>query len=305
MESYKPSGKYLPSAYYLIPLTYAVATSLLGVLYSLAIFFIPIVYFNILAIVLFTYGASIVGGMTVRRSRTRAPALAAGLACLGSAVGFYVSWCFWIYLVFKKFAGGANFLEILTSPDGMRQAVMGINEYGTWSLKKTVVKGIFLWLVWAGEAAAYFILTCVYAVKKATRPYSESVDRWIPAVFEDLKLNLPEGPGEPEATLAKLSQGDLSWLKTARQFQGDDKNARALEIDLYTDPVVSDAYLSARLKGKGKKNDKTDSHVLKLAKIPFLEAQELGRRLLEREVPDQPGPPETPGQPDNAGNQSA
>jgi hypothetical protein len=224
--------------------------------------------------------------------------MAGYLAAAGGFVGWYLSWCLWACLLAKRACAPAGSLEIADSPEQLWAAVKTAGSAGAWSFLGHEAKGAVLWAVWVVETLAYFYFTIGRAITAAAAPYSESHEKWGPLRISDAFLSLPEGPEEPEATLKKLAQGDLSWLRDAKWTDPDeDTPGPGVEVDIYADDEAPEVYISVKyLPPKARKRVKKSRMILDRALAPERDSRHIraALRITERQKKKKKKPPVPP-----------
>src|SRR5262245_36932446 len=93
---YRHSGRFSVAGWVCTFATTALAASLLGCLYSLAILYIPLIYVNVLLVFGFGLAAGAVALMLGVHFKIRNVWAACLAALLGLLVGYYVSWAVWL-----------------------------------------------------------------------------------------------------------------------------------------------------------------------------------------------------------------
>jgi hypothetical protein len=289
-EKYQPSGVCPISAFLLTLFVTAVFSLVVGVLYSLAIWYVPIVYFSILGTIGWGYLVSIGPGQTIRNGHIRSP-MAAGLAgFLGVLPGYYFSWVVWADLVNNMgeaitFGGRRGFsiskstlhldelLQIATDPAGLVEKIREVNEYGLWSVGKsgTPVHGPALGAVWAVEFLIIVGLTAYLYAKRARRPYSEERGRWFPVVKLPKFLLYPDDLTFHERL---LSSGDITQIVEATTLD-DPKTGDYLSLVVYYSPEEREAYLDVEVGVLNKKKSHDTTKLIEALKIRPDQAKKL------------------------------
>ncbi|MDR1297321.1 MAG: hypothetical protein LBO05_08125 [Deltaproteobacteria bacterium] len=130
LESYKPSGKYDASAYYLVPAVNALASTATGLAYVLFVFHNPFRIVHVVALFAWPAATAIFGWKAICKARCRSKTMAGYLAAAGGFVGWYLSWCLWACLLAKRACAPAGFLEIADSPKQLWAAVKTAGSAG-------------------------------------------------------------------------------------------------------------------------------------------------------------------------------
>ena len=162
------------------------------------------------------------------------------------------------------------------------------NAVGLWTIKKSVVKGIFLWGVWALEAVGIVAAAVFVSRFYADEPYSEADNRWMDEEKFDARLT---AVADAKAFTATLERGDYAPL-FGLGFSDDAE--RFSRVKLYTSPGDDNAWMTLTdvkmvQKKKGKAPEETTEQVCKLLHLPAQKAKEL-TALLRNAVPAQEAP---------------
>jgi len=228
---YRHSGKFSPAAVLLTLTVGIIAAIVLGALYGIIVYYMPIVYVN----VLLTFGVGIAVGATVRKvamaQQIRNVPLVLLLALICGLVAEYAAFIGWVAAV-------TSWNVILFNPQKLWIVLDAIAEQGVWSLKKSTVKGPFLVGIWIVEAIVV-VGGSIYMVwvEVANTPFCEKCAGWLTekslvgpfrtiANTDQLKADLEEG------NFAAL--GDISPLKK------DDPISRFAEYELTDCPTCAE-----------------------------------------------------------------
>lgn len=149
---YRHSGRIPPAGLILMPVAGGLTAIALGVIYSFAICYIPIVYLNLLLTIGFGMGIGFALAWAARVTQVRSATYGLLAMAVSVAVGYYAAW-------------GADFLArigtddapiwVAWHPDLLANYIPEFYEKGAWSLKgNTTVSGVFLGAVWAIELGA-------------------------------------------------------------------------------------------------------------------------------------------------------
>ena len=202
IQYYKSSGKV---SEFFIPyfiLLVALSVPILSIAYIYLIYYIPIIYFN----VLITIGSGYVfGGLiahTVRFGKARNPLLVHILTAVAICLFKYIQWCVYIPLVVSEAYGfSMTFAErfsesvyYLIRPGEVYEAMRIINEYGVWSFSKTgtVITGVVLLGIWIAEFAIIAASAFSAVRNLILMPYSEASDGWYVDMADSVETDMPE-----------------------------------------------------------------------------------------------------------------
>ncbi|MEM6393446.1 MAG: hypothetical protein AAF797_11785 [Planctomycetota bacterium] len=172
---YKSSGRFPSYAPVALLATGAVVGIVGGAIYGLAVWYIPIIYLNILL----TIGLALLAGGAVlgvsRWTHTRNGGLVLIAGLLAGVAALYASWVGWLWALSER--------EVLVlDPREIWYVMQAISENGLWSIGSsgTPVSGLALWAVWFIEAAMIVAGAAGVAFVGYQRtPYSESAKAWM------------------------------------------------------------------------------------------------------------------------------
>jgi hypothetical protein len=219
----------------------------LGVAYSYAVVFIPIVYLNVLLTACFggAIGAAVSWAAKFGHVRSRLLPTVVGLLC--GLVGLYVAWGA-DFLARIGMPNDGDFL-IAFRPDVLKAYIRFFYENGFWGIghgvggnnnNQQMVSGIFLAAVWLGEAAIILgAATLVPWHQLHNSVYCEHCERWVKSIKGVQTLSL----GAPDSALARITAGDLAPFETWPRAKSADQGFIRLNLDCCNDCSKSN-YLS-------------------------------------------------------------
>ena len=191
-QYYVPSGKLSPIAYLLFSAAILIVFPLLGLIYSYAIWYIPIIYFNvIITIILGVVSGYIIKYMILYLGKVRNPQAAIGIGIIACLILYYFSWVVYVDLLINMEDSGGQFtffassnvnvnetIDIALSPSVVFSMMGLLYDWGSWGIFGITASGYMLALVWIGEL---FIITMI-AVKNsyevAKLPFCEFSNTW-------------------------------------------------------------------------------------------------------------------------------
>jgi hypothetical protein len=179
---YRLSGK-VPGLALVLMLVFGAATGLvLGPIYSVAVYYIPIIYFNFLLSLGLGLAVAWVVVQGAKLGKARNPWVVAGLSGVGALAALYAGWVFWVSAV-------VSWKFFIWRPDVLWQVMGRINEVGVWSIghsysssgqSSSAVSGLLLSFVWVGEAAIIVGFAGYIGWKVASDLlFCESCGRWV------------------------------------------------------------------------------------------------------------------------------
>ena len=202
------------------------AAIIAGIVYAYVVEFVPYIKLRFLATMGF---GAMVGYVTARIAKTgKVRSLAVGLAIVGTAtlVGFYVCWVVWTKVMLDEIFHSQpkyslHYLDLILSPKYFWGWIVRFNKAGIWRMSKSDtenVKGVFLSLIWFGEAVSIFGCSLFVAFKVLREEmFCEACNRWCgkPAIIRRLVV------GDPIRLRQTLEAHDFSYLDTLEPTAGD------------------------------------------------------------------------------------
>ena len=267
---YKPSGKFSLSFFLIYPFVIPILLAILGFLYAHIIYFSPIVQLNFLVVFFSGIIAGFIVGIAIKLGKVRNQILTIIIALASSALLKYLTWIFYIPLVYT---GGWNssFIEelqasishLLFNPAFLLEHIKYINYHGVWSLANTNtnVSGIFLYIIWIIEFAV-IVGCCIYSARdKVKEPFCEEQNKWF-TESKELKLNFPSDSYQlKEQLLTGNNEDFLALISQPLNVTTDDH----ISVKLYVLEGISYGYMSLKTLTKildKKGNQKTEKQTL-------------------------------------------
>ncbi|MEM6685841.1 MAG: hypothetical protein AAF617_08675 [Bacteroidota bacterium] len=177
---YTPSGKFNLICFLYLLLAVFIAVPLLALIYTYAIFWIPIVYLNILCVVGIAFGLGYVANFVVGMGKVRSKLLAFFIGCMIGMAGLYASWIIWLHAHMNEFVS-ISFVSLIDSPMGVWKIILELNSSGTWGIGRSSsgnVTGTLLTIVWILELLAMIATPLFFAYSKAREPFLETDNIW-------------------------------------------------------------------------------------------------------------------------------
>jgi len=275
---YKPSGK-IPLKGIFISLIAAFAiTVILSIIYIALQWFIPFIYINFFIAAGLGFG---VGGgvfIAIGSGKIRNTKYECVLAVLCGLLAWYCQWALFVSLMYEatgSMGGGmwvrssfnlSGFWSVLTHPELLFQAMLSLNDVGTFTLKKNTVSGTLLWVVWVIEALIIIGAPVLFSLSgRSTSPFSEQNDQWMEERDVEGKLKTVTDPDQ----IKELNTGNLKSLKDF--LPADDLSNDYATLRIYESPGDPVSYISvtnishkADKKGSLKKETKTVIEYLRI-----------------------------------------
>ncbi|KIO75995.1 hypothetical protein TH53_17395 [Pedobacter lusitanus] len=269
---YKPSGKIPVKGIVISLITTVILTVILSILYIALQWFIPFIYLNFFIAVGLGLGVGAVVFIAIGLGKIRNTGYDRLLALVSGLLAWYSQWSLFASLMYEaegSMAGGMwvrssfnlnGFRNVFTHPDLLFQAMLNLNNAGTFTLKHNVVSGALLWVIWGIEALIIIAIPIIFSISgRTTSPFSEQNDMWMEERDLEGKLKTIENP--EELTL-ELNSGDFRSLKNF--LPADDPGDHYAVLRVYESPGDPVSYISVtnishitNKKGELKKESKT------------------------------------------------
>ncbi len=192
-QYYKASGNFS-----MISFVYFLATSLIiipiaALAYTYLVWYIPFIYINFFI----TAGLGLLTGISisylaVRLGKVRNTKIAILFGVLGGFIALYFSWVVWVDLVFNASDSYGTsrvgitvsntkmdeLIHLLTNPSILFELIGEINSVGTWGIRSATVSGTFLSIIWIIEALIVLVLSVIFPLGAAKKPFCELHNKW-------------------------------------------------------------------------------------------------------------------------------
>jgi hypothetical protein len=202
--SYQPSGKIGISSLFWLAFLFFLVLPILAYIFAYLSWYTPILGLNILVILGFSNAIGIaVSKLVVKFGKVRNPGFVKLITFLAALAALYYAWSVWIalytnvsdaynfgYLSFAvAVAQTTDVLWLITNPGDLFELMDKVHETGTWSIGTKqnhegtgMLKGGFLTIVWIIEAIMLFVFPYRKTSGKASLPYSEEFNMWLPVL---------------------------------------------------------------------------------------------------------------------------
>jgi len=179
-SSYQPSGKISAMAWIFLPLVCGVLLPLVGALYAIILWYLPITFFNPLITVLFAIAIIIVHNLLViEYGKVRNIQFANFSGHMAVASALYAHWIVWIALA----DGNWNLIEgsyyFLMHPSELASMIWKVNQTGTWWGPGGTWHGWPLMIIWIIETLIVYFWVMSTVKKKVRMPFSEVSQKWL------------------------------------------------------------------------------------------------------------------------------
>lgn len=295
---YTPSGKYSQSIFPYSLFLIFIGIPLITILYSLLIWYIPIIYFNLLLTLGLGFGVSILLNIVLRKGKVRNTKIAKTLAFIVAIFTIYFVWTTYLTLLFntgETFSTGdsssrkggisltetffsiQDFVKISITPKVVPSAMSKLYETGTWGIRAFTVKGVILAIVWIIEASIIFIIVIIAGTKQSMDPFSERTNEWFDEKVVDHKFKLPF---DIEERLESFKNGNYDFLESLEIIDGTQSDY--LSLTKYSHDKEDTAYLNfSKNNVTIDENEKISTETKEMEKYLFVSKQYLENILLK------------------------
>jgi|HubBroStandDraft_1064217.scaffolds.fasta_scaffold248548_1 hypothetical protein len=248
---YEPSGQFSPAGI-LIGILLATSIAVVGaVVYAYAVVYIPSPKLDCLACAAFGLLLGAACAYFMRRpGKVRSVKLTMLLTLVITAVGYYVCWVVWLWIVFNR--GDPDFSiplgDLAGHPHLVVAAVQDVYQNGTWKMTESdtdSTKGTALGIIWLGEALLIFVPALMVAHHMAAAaPFCEKCGQWCgkPELIRqtdltdetELKRRLERGDFAYVAALPPAVAGKNMLLRFSRSVCGTCNDFQSLDVQRIT-----------------------------------------------------------------------
>lgn len=189
---YTPSGKFAPVAFVYLLLACILVMPILAGIYAYAVWYIPIIYLNVLVTIGFGFAIAFVTRYVLSLGKVRNYALAFLFSIILFLVAYYIHWAFWTDLVLNAGESYGNkrigitlsnvnlqeVFQLALNPSVLFEYIYEINGVGTWGVRDFTPTGILLALFWLVEFGIIAFMGVLSPVAKAKEPFNETTQEW-------------------------------------------------------------------------------------------------------------------------------
>ena len=223
---YKPSGKVAPAFFVYFLVLLLIGIPILSVAYIYLIFYIPLIYVNIIVTLACGAVLGFLVGHAAKLGKARNPLLVMLFAFLAMLLLKYVQWAIYVPLIFANVyeVFDWNFFErlvetgyLILDPRALWFGVEIINEIGVWAIgdSSAPVNGVMLWIVWAGEFLIMLVTAIAVAAIRPRTPFSEEHGAWYTEMSDTVVHFDP--PEDVNALREQVLAGNFTPLITQMQ----------------------------------------------------------------------------------------
>ncbi|MFZ5985746.1 MAG: hypothetical protein ACOYWZ_01290 [Bacillota bacterium] len=250
---YKHSGAFSPMGPIIILVLGTIGTTILSLIYSYAIYYIPFVYLNFLIAIGFGFGAGFIVGMGGKLGKVRNTSI---MTLFGVIIGLfaqYAQWVFWIFAYSKQ-------QLLFTNPVDIFAIMKLLAVEGVWSIRSFTPTGAFLYVIWFLEAVIIIGTSTITARTLLNdSAFCEKCNIWV-----DNKefIDPLDYVNDSEELRNQLEQGNFSALSLLKKAELGSNQYTTVELlsckdckDFYLVTVKS-VMISKNSKGEEKKDEK-------------------------------------------------
>lgn len=240
---YKESGKITIPNLILAIVISVIFSFFLGYIYSLLIYNIPFIYFNIAITIGLGIGVSLLVRLISRIGKIRNKNHRYIISGLIILMTIYFQWITFLNAImlnsFPSLVDTFWASSWILKPTEFFHLIGQINENGTWGLGTSgnLINGLILTLIWIGEVVIIAFPTIKMQFNFKPYPFSEKFNKWYPKYTIDEFFETIYSKESIEAELDNSVIKTLSNLKLAN-------NARCSKIHIYYIDDEANHYLS-------------------------------------------------------------
>ncbi len=213
---YRSSGKFGIGSIVMFLFFALLAVPVLALIYTYLSFYIPLVYFNVLATAAFGFALGyLLNFLVIKKGKVRNFGIGILFAVLTGLIAMYFNYSFWLQILFNESGGMAvgsvlsNGLKLAASPGTIFSLVSEVNTMGTWGLKSgDAISGIPLTIVWIIEALIVIVLPIMMSAGQTTYPFCETQNDWA----EPVTIGPMNFIAKPDMLVQQLESGDTTLL---------------------------------------------------------------------------------------------
>jgi len=228
---FKPSGKIDLVATPIAVIAALISTFLLAFVYTYAIWYIPIIYLN----VIITGFAGVAMMFMIKKvcyyAKSRNFNFNLSLALISSVLFCYLNWGIWLDLVMNSTdsynlgntvgitvaMSSRNVFSLLSHPEVMYDYAKIINTVGTWGIKSIPVTGWFLTSIWVIEALILIGVPSILMLGNTIDPFCETHNEWSESEEINTKFKFIDNPIQLKQDLENAQFEELYSLKAASE----------------------------------------------------------------------------------------
>jgi hypothetical protein len=206
---YRPSGRFeLLGLVYMLAFG-AIGAALLGAAYGYGVYYIPLVWLNMLLVIAYGFCVGLCVQYGAKRGKVRNNALLLLGGLVAGLMAEYANWVWYIFALSKQDT-------LAYMPADIWQIILNINAQGVWSVFDSTPTGFELWLYWGAEALVIVgIASVVPWLNLRNAPFCEPCNRWVDSKEKIAPL---DAVADPKGFKSRLEQGDYAPLKALKRL---------------------------------------------------------------------------------------
>lgn len=232
-QYYQSSDKFESSGLFLIIMFGLISSVGLGIIYGYIIYYLPIVYFNVICTFLLGGFIGYFVSLGGKKGKIRNAKLVLISGFLFSVIGLYVAWVSWFHAFSKQ--------ELIAlDPLLLKELIRKVSVVGAWSFNDTTPTDGILYACWAIEA--FIIIGSGGTIASKTfefTPFCENCYEWI--TIKD-SISRLEPIDDPNEFIRQLEIGNFSVVTSLNKTKGNNESI-STQIDLFHCPKCKKKYL--------------------------------------------------------------
>ena len=242
----------------------------LSFVYSYATLYVPWVYASVLICLAYAAGIGFSSVASMVQFKVRSTLMMTVVTLFTTTVGFYVCWVVWLFALLRRGNEDVNLVSMLSQPTEIWDLVLDVNRLGAWTIGKNgnPVTGIFLWVVWAGEALMIFGVPIAIVCNAIAKPFCEECETWC----KEQKAIAVLSVDDAESLRGRMEAKEFAYLE--RIGPAPLGAGQWTQLDLYVCPncgkttTLTVSEVTERVNRKGEKSTSTKTFVNKLLLDP-------------------------------------
>lgn len=255
LNLYQESGNFSPINLILANLGTLLLIIPISYFYSLFIAYFPLIYFNIIAVVLYGYLIALINDAFHKAFKIRNKKITTIYSIATAIFAYYAQWVSYFYVISIEnvtlFFEPGLFFSIFLKPLLIIENIFMLNKLGSWEMFSVTFKGGILSLIWILEFLI-ILLSCYFGLSKIKiRPFSENDNNWYKKEtfdfhFEPIRLRkdfMKDYLNNPFDAINNLEKGNLFRYSKIYIYHSNSETKSLIGIDNVTETE----------RGKGKK----------------------------------------------------
>ncbi|MGL5889704.1 MAG: hypothetical protein ACRC3B_07460 [Bacteroidia bacterium] len=255
---YTPSGKAPVTGILFALAVSAVFAVICAFAYCYGIWYIPIIYLNLVLIIGVPIALSVlIARVGIKFGKIRNKIVAGVIGLAGGVMFFVVQWLIHCVMVANSgevhsIGSGSHsmgfaetgfsmdaFMFYLTNPAEAISFIGIINDVGTWGIGSGTVSGILLTIFWIVEALCILFIPVFFPWKQADNPFSEKLNQWLAERKLSKNMLITNSAGELRT---EIESGNFATLINATASIANPFR----RLVLYSDDQQQEVYLTVK-----------------------------------------------------------